>query len=132
MYLTHTQFIVLDKIIKSNGNILYCDLHSCRKFKSDFALQSAVQYLRENDYILYGVPKINPKFFSSKSSDDDMIRDYFEEVNYLTPHTRLFITSSGHVLRDEYRYFKKQSKATLIISVISLFVSFLSLLSSCK
>ena len=136
MFLTKSQKKVLKIIRKSDNTIIYSDLHARRCFKSDYAVQSAVESLKKMDFITVVVYKVNPERLTSKSTDiNEIIQDRFEYVEYLEPSNRLFITEKGIAYLEEtknacFRYWVPIVISTML-SVIQLFIILLPYILPC-
>lgn len=127
MFLTKSQKNVLKIIRKSDNTIIYSDLHAHRCFKSDYAVQSAVESLKEMDFITFVVYNVNPEGLTSKSTDiNEIIKDRFEFVKYLEPTNRLFITEKGIAYLEETKNASRRFLVPIVIStmlsVIQLFI----------
>lgn len=96
MFLSKNQKKVLKILHKNGDTMLYYNLHKHKYFKTDYAVQSAVESLKSIGYLHYVVYKANPKTLTSKSSDMvNIVLDRFEYVDYLESSNRLFISERG-------------------------------------
>ena len=125
MFLTKSQKNVLKIIRKSDNTIIYSDLHARRCFKSDYAVQSAVESLKEMDFITFVVYKVNPEGLTSKSTDiNEIIKDRFEYVDYLEPSNRIFITEKGIAYLEETKNARRRYWIPIGITLATYIVQF--------
>ncbi len=104
MSLSKNQKKILKTIIKNDNTIIYSDLHADKHFKTDYAVQSAVESLYRLGYISFVVYKSNPEGLTNKSTnDDEIIKDRFVHVKYFQPSNRLLITEKGVAYIEELK-----------------------------
>ena len=137
MFLSKNQRKVLKLLRKNDNTMLYCDLHKCKSFKSDFALQSAVESLKSKEYLHYVVYKANPETLTSKSSNtEEIVLDRFEYVNDLDFSNRLLISDKGLIFLEERKHnlrgFWIPYTITTLIALGSLICSITSLVHSLR